>query len=289
MSDDEGTDRLIGRSFRNASLEGADFSGKDLRSADFGGADLRNADFANARVGVAPRKGVVILGIALLVAIATGVAIGWFVDDVRQQVSAEEWDRAVAGGSMGMLLLAFIGVMFWRGFDVAVKSAVVLYLVVVAGNIIANFIWEDVEWFRVLRFTVAILMLFLAILAGILGRVIGGVFGDWSIVLVAGIGGLSIGQAEGGIAGIVVAMSLALISKRAVKGDRRDRSVRRFAHRLIGRHGTQFTNADLTGANFDGVDGSRCAVKGATLDGVKWDDELPRPLDIPDDALPVDR
>ena len=289
MSDDASSERLIGRSFRDRSLDGADFGGKDVRSADFTGADLRNADFTDARVGVAPRKGVVILGVALLVAIGTGIAIGWFVDDIRRQVSADEWDQAAAGGSMGLLLLAFIGVMFWRGFDVAIRAVAVLYVVVVVVNVIANFIWEDVEWFRVVRFTAVIALLFVAILAGMLGRVIGGVFGTWSIILVAGIGGLSIGQAQGGIAGIVVAMSLAAISKRAAHGDRRDRTLRRLAHRLVGRHGTQFRDADLSGANFTGVDGSRCAVKGATLDGVTWDDELPLPLDMPDDAIPAGR
>jgi hypothetical protein len=131
--------------------------------------------------------------------------------------------------------------------------------------------------------------LFLAILAGVLARVVGGVFGIWSVVIVAVVGGLATGEAQGGIAGVVVALSLAAISKRAVRGDRRDRSLRRLAHRLVGRWGTRFVDADLTGVDFTGTDTGRCGAKGATLEGVTWDSKQPLPLDLPDDAILADR
>jgi hypothetical protein len=285
MTDDD-TDKLTGRSYRGRSLEEADFSGKDVRGADFTGANLRSVTFRDAVFGVPPKVGAVILGIAMLISIATGMAIGWMVDEIRGQMNAQEWDEAAAGGSLIALLLVFVAIILWRGFDTAIKAIVGLYVLVLAGNVIANFIWEEVEWYRALRFTALLIALFLAILAGILGRVIGGVFGTWSVVLVAILGGLASGQAHGGVAGIVVAMSLAAISKRAVRGDPRDRSLRRSAHRLVGRWGTNFTDADLSGADFTGTDTSRCVMRGATFDDVIWDPEEPLPLDLPDDAMP---
>jgi hypothetical protein len=289
MTDDDITDKLTGQSFHGRSLEGADFSGTDVRGADFTGADLRSASFRDAKFGVAPKVGAVVLGIAMLISIAAGIAIGWMVDEIRGQVNAAEWDQAAGGGSLLFLLLVFVGLIIWRGFDTAIKAILVLYLVVLVGNIVANFIWEEVEWFRALRFTGLLIALFLAILAGILGRVIGGVFGIWSVVLVAVVGGLATGQAQGGVAGVVVAVSLAAISKRAVHGDQRDRTLRRLTHRLVGRWGTTFTDADLTGADFTGTDAGRCGVRGATIDDVIWDPELPLPLDLPDDAVPAGR
>lgn len=289
LTDDEIPDRPVGQSFRGGALAGADFSGKDVRGADFTGANLRSAIFRDAKFGVAPKVGAVILGVALLVTVGLGVVIGLMVDEIRTQLNGEEWDEVAAGGSMLFTLLVFIALLVWRGFDMAIKVIVVLYLVLMAGNLIANAIWEDLEWYRALRFTAVLAVLFLAILAGVLARVVGGVFGIWSVVIVAVVGGLATGEAQGGIAGVVVALSLAAISKRAVRGDRRDRSLRRLAQRLVGRWGTRFVDADLTGVDFTGTDTGRCGAKGATLEGVTWDPKQPLPLDLPDDAILADR
>jgi len=286
VTDDFTNGRFAGHRFREQSLEGADFSGADLRGADFSGADLRGADFHGATFGVAPRTGVVILGAAMAVTIAAGVVIGWAVDEVRGQVYADQWDEAAGGGSLILVLLAFVALIFWRGFDLAIKATIVLYLVVAAGNVVANVLWEDLEWSSTLRGTLLLMVLCLAILAGILARVVGGVFGSWSIALVAVLGGLASGQAHGGVAGIVVALCLVTISKRAVRGDQRDRSMLRLAHRLTGRRGTQFVGADLTGADFTGVDTRRCRVRGATVVDVTWDPGFGRSLDLPDDVIP---
>ncbi len=289
MTDDEIPDRPVGQSFRGGALAGADFSGKDVRGADFTGANLRSAIFRDAKFGVAPKVGAVIFGVALLLAVGLGVVIGLMVDEIRTQLNGEEWDEVAAGGSVLFTILVFIAHLVWRGFDMAINVIGVLYLELMAGNLIANAIWEDLEWYRALRFTAVLAVLFLAILAGVLARVVGGVFGIWSVVIVAVVGGLATGEAQGGIAGVVVALSLAAISKRAVRGDRRDRSLRRLAQRLVGRWGTRFVDADLTGVDFTGTDTGRCGAKGATLEGVTWDPKQPLPLDLPDDAILADR
>jgi len=269
-------------SFRGQALEGADFSGKDLRGADFTGADLRSANFREVKVGVAPRVGAVILGIGILIAIGTGMVIGWAVDEIRKEATADEWDVVATGGSLALIILVLLVLIVWKGFDVALKWIGIFYVVVVAVNIVANLIWEEFEWRSLVRATALVVFVILAISAGLLGRVVGGVFGVWSVVLVAALGGLAIGQAEGGIAGIVVAMSSAFISKRAVHGDERDRTLVHLAHRLIRRHGTQFVDADLTGADFTGTNAMRCDTRGATVTDVTWDPDHPRPIDLPE-------
>ena len=276
--------RSIGRSFRGQSLEGRDFSGADLRGADFTGASLRSASFRDVTLGVPPRVGVALFGLAILIAVAAGVAIGWAVDDARERLTADEWDEVAGGASITLVLVVVIGLTIWRGVDSAVKVAIVLWVAVVAVNVVANLIWDEVEWLVVARTTALVVFLGLAITAGVFGRVIGGVFGMWSVVLVAVIGGLATGQSNGGIAGVAVAISLAVVSKRAVRGDPRDRTVQRLAHRMVRRRGTQFVDADLSGADFTGTDASRCDARGATVEGVTWDPELPRPLDLHDDV-----
>lgn len=268
-------------SYRGQDLAGTDFSGTDVRGADFSGANLRAADFSHAKIGVPPRVGAVIMGTSLLVALGAGVAIGWGVNEIRQRFNSDEWDQVAEGGSLGLTILVLLALIVWKGFDFAIKVIGVFYAVVVAINVVGNLIWEEFEWLVLVKATGLIVFVVLAILAGTLGRVVGGVFGMWSVILVAVFGGLATGQSEGGIAGIVVAVSLAAISKRAVRGDPRDRTLRRIGHRLIRRWGTQFIDADLTGADFTGTDASRCDARGATVDDVRWDPGHPRPLDVP--------
>jgi hypothetical protein len=286
MADGDIGSQSVGASFRGGSLDGVDFAGMDVRGADFTGASLRSASFRDAQLGVAPRIGVVMLGLAILAAVAAGIAIGWSVDQTRNRLSAEPWDEVAEGATIVVVLVVLVALVFWRGFDFAIRIGVIVYAVAVALNIVANLIWDEVEWVLALRATALVVFIVLAIVTGMLGRVVGGVFGAWSIALVAILGGLASGRADGGIGGLVIAVSLVLISKRALRGDTRDRTLCRFAHRLIRKWGTRFDGADLTGADFTGTDAGRCGVKGATLNGVIWDLAKPLPLDLPDDALP---
>ena len=105
-------------------LEGADFSGQDVRGVDFTEANLRSANFSDATLGVAPRVGVILLGIALLISVGAGVAIGWSVDGLRHRISADQWDEIAEGSSMAVILVVLVAVIIWRGFDLAFKVVV---------------------------------------------------------------------------------------------------------------------------------------------------------------------
>jgi hypothetical protein len=269
------------RSFQGEALEGSDFTGSDLRSADFSNADLRSASFREAALGVRPAIGAVILGLGMVFAVAAGVAIGWAANGTTDRLSADAWDERAEGGSLILILILLVALILWRGLDTALKVVVVAYPVLIILNVAANLIWEEVEYVRIVNATALIIFLVLAIAAGIFGRVVGGVFGSWSIAVVAVLGGLASGEANGGISGIIVALCLVFIAKRAVRGDDRDASTRRMAQRLVRRWGTRFVGADLTGADFTGTNASRCDVRGATLQDVRWDPDHARPVDAP--------
>jgi uncharacterized protein YjbI with pentapeptide repeats len=264
-------------SYRGQDLADADFSDQDLRGVDFTAANLRSVNFRQAKIGVTPGVGAALLGVSLLVAVAAGVAIGWSVNEMRMRFTSDEWDQVAGGVSLALTVLVLLTLFLWKGVDFAFKTIGVLYAVVVAINIVANLIWDELEWLVLVRATLLILFVVLAIIVGM----VGGVFGLWSVILVAVLGGLATGQSEGGITGVIVAVSLATISKQAVRGDPRHRSLRRIGHNMIRRWGTQFVNADLTGADFTGTDPSRCDARGAILDHVIWDPGHPLPVDIP--------
>lgn len=278
--------RLDGADFTGQELEGADFSGTDVRGAKFDGANLRSASFRDASLGVRSAIGVALLGLALAVAILAGALIGWSLEDVGSRVTADEADEIAEGGSLVLLLVVLVGLILWKGFSTAIRLVIVVWVVLLAINIIANFFLEEVEWVRAARATLLLAVLVAAITAGILGRVVGGVFGSWSVAIVAVLGGLASGRAHGGFAGIVVAVSLVIISKRALRGDPRDIYLRRVAHRLTQRWGTSFVDTDLTGVDFNGADASRTDLRGATLDGVRWDPKQASLVDAPGALTP---
>ena len=266
--------------FRSQELTGADFEGCDVRSADFARADLRGASFKGARLGLAPGRGTVILITGFCVAIATGIIIGWAIADTTGNLTSSEGDRIAEAASLILLFALLIGLIVWRGFDVAWKVTAIAYLVVVGANVVGNLLFEQVDWTRIVRSTAIVIALLLAVTAGILGRLVGGVFGSWSIAVVALAGGLASGQANGGIAGVVVAISLVFISKRAMRGDHRDETLRAIAHAIARRWGTSFVEADLTDADFTGTNVAGSDFRGAALDGTQWEPSRPPPRNI---------
>ena len=119
---------------------------------------------------------------------------------------------------------------------------------------------------------VGLLLLFgPAAVAGILGRVVGGVFGGWAIAIVSVTGGLAAGRVNGGLAAVVVTIILMFVSKRALKADDRDLLSRRLAQRIMARFGTKFTGADLTRANFADTVLAQADFSEAVLDGAICD------------------
>jgi uncharacterized protein YjbI with pentapeptide repeats len=131
---------------------------------------------------------------------------------------------------------------------------------------------------------VGLLLLFsLASLAGVLGRIVGGSFGAWSIGIIAVLGGLAAGRANGGIAAVVVSLLLVLVSKRALKLDERDRPLWQLAARIVTRRGTRFSGADVSGADFTGTKPALSDASHVTLEGAIWETGKGPTTQAPDD------
>jgi hypothetical protein len=271
MTTDHRNENLRRKSFAGRSLQAASFDGADLRGADFTMADLSNASFRSARFGVPSSIGAAILGAAIALSLAFGVVAGFAFDAVRDRLYGEGWERTSSAAGILIILLVFVVVLFWKGLDVAIRTYLWTFAVVLGASFVIRLIWGSVDIAVAARGIGLALVIALAVLSGIVARVVGGALGAWAIALVAIIGGLAAGQANGGAATLVISVSMVLISKRALHGDPRDRSVRVLAHRLVDRWGTQFVRANLTGADFTGTDATHCDVTGATLDGVQWE------------------
>ena len=262
---------LRGKSFRGRGLEGVDFSGADLLGADFTSANLRSANFRDARTGIGPWISATILSTAVVAAVGAGVLIGLAVEGTNARLSSEALDEVLVAGAVIVTLIVLVAVIFWRGFDTALKVTAAVYLALVAASIVANLIWEDVEWEAVIRSTILVLAFVLGIWAGVISHLMVGLFGSLAVGIMTVLGAYASGQVEGGLAGIALAVSVTHFSNRVVRGDARDVGLMRLAYHWVRRWGTRFVDADLTNADFRGVDMTKCDVTGATLDGVRWE------------------
>lgn len=261
---------LRGKSFQGAKLDGADFTAADVRGTDFSKASLVDADYTNARIGVQPVIGALILSAAMLVSVAAGVVVGLLADGMQQRITSKEWQGIFGGIILLALMVLFFYMLMSRGIERALKIYLIAVVIAVALDFVVVSIFGEPRYRDGLPVIGLVLMFGPAAVAGILGRVVGGVFGSWAIGIVAVLGGVAAGRVHGGITAIVVTIILVLVAKRALKADDRDLLSRRVASRIIARYGTRFAGADLTRASFGDTALTQADVSGAVLDGTDW-------------------
>jgi len=264
---------LRGASFRAQDLIGSDFSGADVRGADFTDARLAHARFVDARLGVRPVTGTAILVGAIAASVAAGVMIGFFADTIRDGAAAADWRDQLAGWLLVLIVVMFFGFTIFRGIREAVLASLMALVVVVAVDFVLVYsIAGEVRLLNAVWLVGLLLLSAVAVMAGILGRIVGGGFGAWAVGVVAVFGGFAAGRAHGGLAAIVVSMLLVYLSNRALKLDHRDRVLRELAQRIVTRRGTHFTRADISDADFTGTMATQPGVAQATLQDATWEE-----------------
>jgi MFS family permease len=237
-----------------------------------------------ARLGVRPLAGALILVAALLVSIAAGVMVGFFADTVRGRATGSDWRDVLGGWLLVATVVVFFGLLIVRG----IRQALLVTLAVLAAVVVIDFtvvysIAGEIRFLNAATLVGLLLLFSLASLAGVLGRIVGGSFGAWSIGIIAVLGGLAAGRANGGIAAVVVSLLLVLVSKRALKLDERDRPLWQLAARIVTRRGTRFSGADVSGADFTGTKPALSDASHVTLEGAIWETGKGPTTQAPDD------
>ena len=219
-----------------------------------------------------PLTGALILIAAMLVSVLAGVVVGLLADGMEQRITSAEWQDLLGGILLLALIVLFFYMLLKHGIVRALKTFLVVVIIAVALDFIVVTIFGEPRYRDGLPVIGLILLFGPAAVAGIMGRVVGGVFGSWAIAIVSVIGGLAAGRVNGGLAAVVVTVVLMLVAKRALKADDRDLLSRRLAQRIMARRGTNFTGADLTRANFAGTALTQADLSEAVLDGAVWDE-----------------
>jgi hypothetical protein len=265
-------------------LNGASFARADLRGADFGNASLVDANFTDARVGLSPLFGVVLLAAAIVLAAMAGGVVGWMATETRSRIFSGEWQPVMAGFMIIVLTLVLFGFAIAKGLYGGVKAFMVTFLVLLVVDVTVAALFGEVNVALMARTLGLVVLFVLALVAGILARMVGGAFSPIAITFVAVIGGIAAGRADGGIGAIIVSLLLVYLSKRALHSDLRDRPMLALMGRIITIGGTKFTGANLAGANFTGVKALRADFTDAQIAETVWDPEhLPIQL-VPDSS-----
>ena len=272
---------LRGRSFRDADLDGADFTGADLRGADFSNSSLIKADFTDARFGIRRIASVILLGAAMVVSALAGLSIAFFMQSLRESLYlGTDWQDGLASIIMLLVIATFLVILVMKGAHTALPSLGVLIVVAFLVDFTIVLFLGQIRLERAPYLITLLVLTGLAFVAGILGRIVAGTFGAWAIALMGIVGGLVAGSVSGGLAAALVASLLVVMSKRTLKGDNRDRLLRDVSHRIVTRHGTRFTNANLSGATFTGTNLVAADMTGTLVAGTVWGPgQIPHRLD----------
>jgi hypothetical protein len=173
---------------------------------------------------------------------------------------------------MGIVIVVFFVMVIVKGIGKSIKPFLITVAVVIVIDFAAVQIFAGEIRFRNSYPLIGLLLLFLpASIAGMLGRIVGGMFRSWAIALVAAVGGLAAGRVGGALLAFPVSFLLVYVSQRALKGDERDGPLRDLAHRIVTHRATRFTGADVSGVDFSGTLLTHSDVSNAILEGAVWD------------------
>jgi uncharacterized protein YjbI with pentapeptide repeats len=259
-------------SFRKKDLTNANFSGSDLRGADFSDANLTGADLTNVRTGIAPPTSVLIFVAALLVSLLSGYIATLTGKTV--QFMLKSGDRLVAAAGILVLVLSVLFVVYAmvRGGGAAIKNLIIPASVVAVVIGLVAYFTQIGTGMGMLYLVLCNILLTLMFVVGTIARAVAGTLSNVLFLIVALSGGMFGKSVGGGIGTVIMAISCAVISKRALSGAPGFEALRKISVFITRKFGTSFRNSNLAGSNFSGSKINNADFKNADIATVNWGD-----------------
>jgi uncharacterized protein YjbI with pentapeptide repeats len=263
-------ENLQGKQFTAANLQNANFHGADLRGADFTSANLNGADFSQSKPGIKFSSRIFLFILALLVSCFSGYIAMLAGHAVQTLLKSNDNRENIAGYITIAFALIFAAVALWKGVFNAINK---LFPVMIAIPVLLGaFMYFSGLGTGVGAFysALALLLMVLMFIVGTIARATVGTMGSNILFLIVAVGGATFGRSLGGGLGtVVMALSCAVISKRALKVESNS-LLRKIALVISTKFGTSFKNADLTNANFSDAQIKNTNFSHAILTGVNW-------------------
>jgi len=260
-------------SFRNEKLVNTSFQGCDLRGADFSGSDLTGANLSNVKTGITPLNTALIFLVAMAVSLFSGyvaMVAGTTIQGMLR--SADDKVRAAAITTLVMIVL-MISYYYWKGGRTVIRHLLIpVFVTAIVIGIIAYFSGLGTGrgmFFLILSMILVVVM----ITIGTIARSLAGVLSSTILFMLVAIGGSMFGTSVGGgIGTVVMAISCALISKRALSGAKGFEVLNRMAAFTTNKFGTSFRNARLTNVDFSHSKILNADFTNADVTSVNWDE-----------------
>jgi Pentapeptide repeats (8 copies) len=272
MSRDYSQKNLRKASFKDENLSYVRFNNSDLRGADFSGSDLTGAVFTHVKTGITPKNTVLIFFAALLISLLSGYVAMLAGNTVQVMLNSRDPNLRLAGWITLGLSLAFILFSYWKGLGTAISQLIIP--VVVTGLLLGGvfYITGLGTGKGMLYQVLALLLLVVMFIVGTVARAAAGVLSQVLFLVVALCGGMFGKSLGGGIGTVIMAVSCALISKRALSGAKGFDGLRKVACFITSRFGTSFRNTRLQNAMFNQSEISNADFTDTDVSMVAWND-----------------
>jgi hypothetical protein len=260
-------------SFKNENLSNINFSGSDLRGADFSGSNLSGADLTNAKTGITSMTIILLFFGALAVSLLSGYIAMLAGRTVQIMLASDDSKVRAAGIICAVIVLFFIIYSYFRGVNNAIKNMVVPIVVLAVLIAIVAKISGLGTGRGMLYLVLALILVAAMFIVGTIARATAGTLSSAILFIVVALGGGMFGKSlGGGIGTVIMAISCAIISKKALTDARGFEGLRRIAAFITRTFGTSFRSTELSNANFSQSKIHNADFTDVDLSAVNWGD-----------------
>jgi uncharacterized protein YjbI with pentapeptide repeats len=271
MMKDYSNQDLQGCSFRNSDFSNAIFSGSDLRGANFSGANLAGADFSSSRTGIRWKHVSVLFLAALAVSMFSGYVAMLTGQNVQQMLASKDSNIYISGVITIILIVLLIVSFFLKGIGRTINSLIIpTCLIAFAIGLIA-YLTGAGSGMGMAYLVLTVFLVTIMFVVGTISRATAGTLSSAILFIAVAIGGGMFGKSlGGGIGTVIMALSCAQLSKKALSGAKGFESTRKIAFFATRKLGTSFRGTDLTGADFSGAKLNNADFSGAEVTSASW-------------------
>ena len=273
MAKDFSHQNLRNTKFANEDLSHASFINPDLRSADFSGSNLAGANLSKVKTGITPLNIFLIFLMTLVTSALSGYIAMLAGRTIQIMLASNDNKIRMAAILTLVIIVSFIIFAIMRGVGNAFRKLILptSLLAVAIGSI--AYLFGLGTGMGMLYLVLCLFLVVLMFIVGTIARAAAGSLSTDLIFLIVAMGGGMFGKSLGGGLGtVIMAISCAIISKKALKGAKGFESLQKIASYITMRYGTSFRQSNLTEADFSESKIKNADFTYADVSMVNWRD-----------------